>query len=85
MSKTKKRPYTSSLFHNGEHGPHNTLTREFKGIGGWCIKNTRGLINRRDYESDRLKGIRRIVNKMRRNYLKKEAEKIIESEMYDMV
>ena len=45
MSRTYKKKYTSSLFHNGEHGSHNTLLREFrevlardKDLVKWMIK-----------------------------------------------
>ena len=84
MGKTYKHLYTSNLYHNGPHGHHNTLTREFKPCnqGGWTVKGIRGLINTRDYKSDRLKGIRKILNQARRNYLKVEANKIIEEELY---
>ena len=67
MGKTYKHLYTSNLYHNGPHGHHNTLTREFKPCnqGGWTVK-----------------GIRKILNQARRNYLKVEANKIIEEELY---
>ena len=84
MSRTYKKQYTSNLFHNGEHSSHNTLLKEFRGVnhGGWTVKGIRGLIDRRDYESDRQKGIRKMLNKMRRNYLKNEAIKEINEELY---
>ena len=76
MSKTYRKAYTSSLFHNGERGHHNTLTREFKGIDNcWMVKDTRGLIDRRDYESDRNKGIRKIMTQKRRTVMKRNNQK----------
>jgi len=83
MSRTIRKEYTSRLFHNGEHGHHNSLSREFKGVdeGGYAIKGIRGLIDRRDYESDRNKGIRRMLGKKRRNALKRNSKIMIEEEL----
>lgn len=83
MSKIHKKKVRSSLFKNGEHGHHNTLSREFKGIdtGGWLVKSFRGLIDRRDYESDRNKGIRRIMNKKRRISMKRNVQKELNNEL----
>ena len=86
MSRTYKKKYTSSLFHNGEHGSHNTLLREFREVngGGWLVKQSRGLIDRRDYESDRNKGIRRMLNKMRRSAMKRKANAIVKETLEDL-
>jgi hypothetical protein len=83
MSRTYKHKYTSNLFKNGEHSHHNSLTREFKGVdgGGWLVKNSRGLIDRRDYESDRNKGIRHIINKKRRIYIKRQTTRLVEDDI----
>ena len=82
MSRTYRKEYTSNLFHNGEHGHHNSLTKEFKGIDGcWTVKSMRGLIDRRDYESDRNKGIRKIMTQKRRTIMKRNTERIIEEEI----
>ena len=82
MSRTYRKEYTSNLFHNGEHGHHNSLTREFKGIGRYCtVKSIRGLIDRRDYESDRNKGIRKIMIQKRRTVMKRNTERIIANEL----
>lgn len=83
MSKTYKKKVKSNLFKNGEHGHHNTLSREFKGVdtGGWLVKSFRGLIDRRDYESDRNKGIRRIMNKKRRISMKRNLQKELNNEL----
>lgn len=81
MSRTYKREHTSNLFHNGEHGPHNTLLREFKGLYGGTVKAVRNLIDNRDYMSDRLGEFRRIMNKKRRNHLKNETNEIIDEEL----
>lgn len=82
MSRTYRKAYTSSLFHNGEHGHHNSLTREFKGIGRYpTVKSVRGLIDRRDYESDRNKGIRKIMTQKRRTIMKRNTAQIIENEL----
>ena len=84
MSKTYKHAYTKNLFHNGEHGHHNSLTREFKGIDGcWMIKGARNLIDRADYESSRMKGIRKIMTQKRRTVMKREADRFIEECIYD--
>ena len=77
MSRTYRKEHTSNLFHNGEHGPHNTLLKEFKGLRGGTVKSARNLIDRRDYKSDRLNEWRRVMNKIRRNHLKNEAKNII--------
>ena len=77
MSRTYRKEHTSNLFHNGEHGSHNTLLKEFKGLRGGTVKSARNLIDRRDYKSDRLNGWRRVMNKIRRNHLKNEAKNII--------
>jgi len=81
MSKTYRKQYTKSLFHNGEHGPHNTLLREFKGLRCGTVKAARNLLDRRDYESDRLGGWRRVSNKIRRNHIKNEVRNIINEEL----
>lgn len=84
MSKTYRKEYTKNLFHNGEHGHHNSLTREFKGINGcWLVKSIRGLIDRRDYKSDRNKSIRKIMTQKRRTVMKRDTEKIIKNEIND--
>ena len=86
MSRTYKKKYTSSLFHNGEHGSHNTLLREFREVnsGGWLVKQSRGLIDRRDYESDRNKGIRHVMSKMRRTAMKRKANAIVKETLEDL-
>ena len=82
MSRTYRKEYTRNLFHNGEHGHHNSLTREFKGIEGcWTIKSGRNLLDRADYESSRMKGIRKIMTQKRRTIMKRNTDKIIESEL----
>ena len=82
MRRNNRKEYTSNLFHNGEHGHHNSLTREFKGIDGcWMVKSVRGLIDRRDYESDRNKGIRKIMTQKRRTVIKRNTNKMIEAEI----
>lgn len=87
MSKTYKKEFTKSLLHNGQRGHHNTLLREFHDrslMGGiWLVKDTHNLMNERDYKSDRMKGIRKIAGKKRRNYLKKFTNNIIDSELYE--
>lgn len=84
MSKTYKHAHTRNLFHNGERGSHNSLTREFRGIDGcWTVKDARNLINRADYESSRMKGIRHIMTQKRRTVMKRNDKKMIEEYMYD--
>jgi len=87
MSKTYKKEFTKSLLRNGQRGHHNTLLREFHGcslMGGiWLVKDTHNLMNERDSKSDRMKGIRKIAGKKRRNYLKKFTNNIIDSEIYE--
>lgn len=86
MSRTYKKKYTSSLLHNGEHGSHNTLLREFREVngGGWLVKQSRGLIDRRDYESDRNKGIRHMMSKMRRTAMKRKTNAIVKETLEDL-
>lgn len=87
MSKTYKKEFTKNLLHNGQRGHHNTLLREFHGrslMGGiWLVKDTHNLLDRRDYQSDRMKCIRKIAGKKRRSYLKKFTNNIIDSELYE--
>lgn len=84
MSKTYKKEFTKCLLHNGHRNHHNTLLREFHGrslMGGvWLVKDTHNLFDERDYQSDRMKRIRKCANKKRRNYLKKFTNNIIDSE-----
>lgn len=47
------------------------------------VKGIRGLIDRRDYESDRLKGIRRSLAKKRRMAMKRNDQKLIDTELND--
>lgn len=84
MSRTYRKPYTKNLFHNGEHGHHNSLTKEFNGIDG-CgpIKAWRNLIDRRDYKSDRNKGVRKIMTQKRRTVMKRNTEKLINEQIYE--
>lgn len=78
MGKTRKYKYTSCLLHNGERGHHNTLLREFKGTNCGLVKDVRGLLDRRDYKSDRNKGYRKVENHRRRAIMKRLAREIIE-------
>ena len=85
MSKTYKKEFTRNLFRNGARGHHNTLLREFHGrslMGGiWLVKDTHNLMDERDYQSDRMKRIRKCANKKRRLYMKKFANEIILEEI----
>ena len=86
MSRTYKKEFTKNLLHNDQRGHHNTLLREFHGrdlMGGiWLVKDTRNIFDERDYQSDRMKGIRKIAGKKRRLYMKKYANELI-NESYD--
>ena len=86
MSKTYKKEFRTSLFKNGQRGHHNTLLREFHGrslMGGvWLVKDSHNLINERDYKSDRMKRIRKITGKKRRQYQKNFTRQIISEELY---
>lgn len=85
MSKTYKREFRKNLFSNGQRGHHNTLLREFHDrnlMGGvWLVKDTHNIFDERDYQSDRMKGIRKIAGKKRRLYMKKYANEIISEEI----
>lgn len=85
MSKTYKREFRKNLFSNGQRGHHNTLLREFHDrnlMGGvWLVKDTHNIFDERDYQSDRMKGIRKIAGKKRRLYMKKHANEIISEEI----
>ena len=85
MSRTYRHSYHSNLFSNGERSHHNSLTREFKGVntGGFLVKNCRGLINERDYESDRFKAIRKIMTQRRRTIMKRIVVKMIDEQLED--
>lgn len=87
MSKTYKKEFTKNLFHNGNRNHHNSLSREFHGrdlMGGiWLTKDTRNMFDERDYQSDRMKRIRKIAGKKRRLYMKKFANEIICEELFE--
>lgn len=84
MSKTYRHSHISNLFHNGERGHHNSLTREFKGINGcWMIKDSRNLLDRADYESSRMKGVRKMMTQKRRTVMKRNVEKLINESIYE--
>ena len=80
MSRTHKKQTTKSLYGNGQRGHHNTLLREFHGQIG-LVKDSRNLLEKRDYRSDRYKKIRLIVGKKRRTYMKRLANKTISDEI----
>lgn len=86
MSKTYKKEFRKNLFSNGQRGHHNTLLREFHGRslrgGIWLVKDTHNLLDRRDYQSDRMKVIRKIAGKKRRLYIKKYVNEIISEEIF---
>lgn len=86
MSKTYKKEFTKNLLHNGQRDHHNTLLREFHGrslMGGiWLVKDTHNIFDERDYQSDRMKGIRKIAGKKRRLYMKKYANEIISENIF---
>lgn len=81
MSRTHKKQTTKSLYGNGERGHHNTLLREFHGRSIGLVKDSRNLVERRDYRSDRYKKIRLIVGKKRRALMKRLANKTISEEI----
>ena len=85
MSKTYKKKFTRKLFSNGQRGHHNTLLREFHGrslMGGvWLVKDTHNMFDERNYQSDRMKRIRKIAGKKRRIYMKAFANDIINQEI----
>jgi hypothetical protein len=87
MSKTYKKEFTKKLLRNGQKGHHNTLLKEFHGkslmSGIWLVKDTHNLFDERDYQSDRMKGIRKIAGKKRRQYMKIFTNNIIDSEIYE--
>lgn len=87
MSKTYKKEFTKSLLSNGQRGHHNTLLKEFRGrslmSGIWLVKDTHNLFDERDCQSDRMKGIRKIAGKKRRQHMKKFTNNIINSELYE--
>lgn len=81
MSRTHRKQYTKSLIRNGQRGHHNTLLREFHGCSSiGLVKDSRNLLEKRDYRSDRYKKIRLITGKKRRTYMKKFANEIISEE-----
>ena len=78
MSRTHKHEYTTTIFQRGTSNRHKSLTKEFKGIkGGTMVSVCRGLLDRRDYESDRLNGWRNVMNGKRRANQKRILEKEI--------
>lgn len=82
MSKTHKKQFTKSLFGNGQRGHHNTRLREFHGCSSiGLVKDSRNLLEKRDYCSDRYKKIRLIAGKKRRACMKRFANEIISEEI----
>jgi hypothetical protein len=82
MSRTHKKQTTKSLYGNGQRGHHNTLLREFHGCSIGIVKDSRNLVERRDYRSDRHKKIRLIIGKKRRAYMKRLTNKTISDEIF---
>lgn len=82
MSRTHRKEYTKSLLGNGQRGHHNTLLREFHGCSVGLVKDSRNLLEKRHYCSDRYKKIRLIAGKKRRAYMKKFANEIISEETF---
>ena len=77
MGKTIKHKLTRNLFHNGERNHHNTLMKEYYQMGTGIVNDWRGLIDRRDYESDRCKRDRSILTKRCRTRLKRTWKTIV--------
>ena len=82
MSKKNKKQFTKRLFRNGQRGHHNTLLREFHGCSSIeLVKDSRNLLEKRDYRSDRYKKARLIAGKKRRAYMKRLTNEIISDEI----
>ena len=71
MGKTIKHEQCRNLFKNGERRHHNTLFSEYYKINTGVIKDWRGLLIQRDYESNRLKTDRNIMTKLCRTSSKR--------------
>lgn len=81
MSRTHKKQYTKSLIRNGQRGHHNTLLKEFHDCSVGLVKDSRNLLEKRDYRSDRYKKTRLIAGKKRRAYMKRLTNKTISEEI----
>ena len=81
MSKTIRHEQRRNLFKNGERGHHNTLLREYYEMNTGVIKDWRGLLVRRDYESDRLKRDRSLITKLCRTRSKRNWKNDVENQL----
>ena len=70
MGKTRRKEITKNILRCGRRGHHNTLVKEFKTTQIEPIKNYRGLIDERDYQSYRMKRLRCELNGKRRARMK---------------
>ena len=81
MSKTIKQSYTTNLFSHGTSNSHHSLKREMYECYGGFVAQSRGLIDRRDYKSDRMKGFRKVENHHRRAFQKEKVMNLIKEEL----
>ena len=77
MSRTYKHPKNQTLFRPGRSNSHKSLKLELRESNAIMVDG-RGLLDRRDYQSDRMKGWRKEGNGTRRAYLKRNLRKILE-------
>ena len=81
MGKTKRHEPIRNLLHNGDRGPKHSLMREYHQEGTGLLKDWRNLLQRRDYDSDRNKGWRHIINKLCRSRQKQKFRKLLTEEL----
>lgn len=82
MSRTKKQTYTTKLFSHGTSNSHHSLKREMYECHGGFVAQSRGLTDKRDYQSDRMKGFRKVENHRRRAFQKEKVRNLIKDELY---
>jgi len=83
MSRTIKHAQRRNLFHNGERGHHNSLLREYYQTHTGVVKDWRGLINRRDYDSDRQKRDRSMITKLCRTRMNRDWKAEVKNQLSD--
>lgn len=83
MSRTYKKEYRTSLFKHGSSNTHHSLKKEMYECQGGFVAQSRGLIDKRDYQSDRMKGFRNVENHRRRSFQKEKTMKMIKNAIDD--
>ena len=80
MSRTHKHSKNQTLFRPGRSDSHKSLKQELYESNALMVDG-RGLLDRRDYQSDRMKGMKKEGNGTRRAYLKRKLRSILKEDL----